>query len=136
MSPLKTIQGLSLLASTISLAVSAPAFAGADRDRRDPNGVVRAELPIPYKTGKVPVVFIHGMLGSPDNWSVMIEQLSADPTVSSHFQPLVFRYDSLRSIPDTVGPPRCAPRGAAAIRPRGRDAAFDRVILVGHSMGG
>jgi pimeloyl-ACP methyl ester carboxylesterase len=98
-----------------------------------------AELscPIPYRTGKVPVVFIHGMLGSPENWSVMIEKLSADSTVHAQFQPLVFRYDRLLSIPavgrDLLDALRETRR---QFDPEGRDVAFDRVILVGHSMGG
>ena len=75
MSLANTIRGLSLLASTVSLAVRAPASAGTR------SGIivirinsVELSCPIPYRTGKVPVVFIHGMLGSPDNWSVMIER--------------------------------------------------------------
>ena len=138
MSVANTIRGLSLLAATAALAVSAPAFAG------NPPAImairinsVELSCPIPYRTGRVPVVFIHGMLGSPDNWSAMIEQLSADPAVSAHYQPLVFRYDSLRSISDS-GRDLLDAIGEARRQfdPDGVDAAFDRVILVGHSMGG
>jgi pimeloyl-ACP methyl ester carboxylesterase len=138
MSLAKTIRGPFLLAWTVSLAASGPASAGSR------NGVVvirvnSAELscPIPYRTGRTPVVFIHGMLGSPANWSVMLEQLAADPSVRAHFQPLVFRYDSLRPIPDAGRELLDALRAARRqFDPGGRDAGFDRVILVGHSMGG
>jgi pimeloyl-ACP methyl ester carboxylesterase len=77
------------------------------------------------------------MLGSPANWSFMIEQLSADPLVRASFQPLVFRYDSLRPIPDSGRDLLDALRAARRqFDPEGRDAGFDRIILVGHSMGG
>jgi pimeloyl-ACP methyl ester carboxylesterase len=138
MSLAKTIRGPFLLASAVSLAASGPASAGS----RAGVVVIRvnsAELscPIPYRTGRTPVVFIHGMLGSPANWSAMIEELSADPSVREHFQPLGFRYDSLRPIPDAGRDLLDALRAARRqFDPGGRDAGFDRVILVGHSMGG
>ena len=133
----KTIRGIALLTAMGFLAACAPATA-AERGRLAIR-VRSAELscPIPYRTGKAPVVFIHGMLGSPDNWSVMTEQLGADPAVQANFQPLVFRYDSLQSIPDAGRDLLDALREARRqFDPEGRDAAFDRVILVGHSMGG
>jgi pimeloyl-ACP methyl ester carboxylesterase len=138
MSVANTIRGLSLFVATAALAVCAPASAG----NRPGIMVIRvnsAELscPIPYRAGKVPVVFIHGMLGGPDNWSAMIEQLSADPAVSAHYQPLAFRYDSLRPIPDAGRDLLDALREVRRqFDPEGRDAVFDRVILVGYSMGG
>ena len=133
----KTIRGIALLTTMGSLAACAPATA-AERGRLAIR-VRSAELscPIPYRTGKAPVVFIHGMLGSPDNWSVMTEQLGADPAVRANFQPLVFRYDSLQSIPDAGRDLLDALREARRqFDPEGRDTAFDRVILVGYSMGG
>jgi pimeloyl-ACP methyl ester carboxylesterase len=138
MSVANTIRGLSLVVATAALAVCAPASAG----NRPGIMVIRinsAELscPIPYRAGKVPVVFIHGMLGSPDNWSGTIERLSADPAVRARYQPLVFRYDSLRPIPETGRDLLDALRETRRqFDSEGRDAAFDRVILVGHSMGG
>jgi pimeloyl-ACP methyl ester carboxylesterase len=138
MSRANAIRALSLLVSTMFLDVCAPAFAGGRSAIMAIRiNAVELSCPIPYRTGRVPVVFIHGMLGSPDNWSAMIEQLSADPAVSAHYQPLVFRYDSLRSISDSGRDLLDALREAQRqFDPDGRDAAFDRVILVGHSMGG
>jgi pimeloyl-ACP methyl ester carboxylesterase len=125
-------------AAMVVLAFSAPALAGEPED----GPVVRAgsdELRFagPYRAGRVPVVLVHGLLGSPANWSGMIEQLSSDPTIRDHFQLLTFRYDSFRSIPDT-GRGLLAALGQARRRldPEGRDPALDRVILVGHSLGG
>jgi pimeloyl-ACP methyl ester carboxylesterase len=91
----------------------------------------------PYQAGGIPVVFIHGMLGSPDTWSVMVDRLAADPTLRAHVQLLMFRYDSLQPIPDS-GRELLDALGEARRRfdPEGQDPAFDRVVLVGHSLGG
>jgi hypothetical protein len=35
----------------------------------------------PYERGKVPVVFVHGLWGSPRNWDRMIADLDADPSL-------------------------------------------------------
>jgi pimeloyl-ACP methyl ester carboxylesterase len=77
------------------------------------------------------------MFGSPENWSAMIEQLSADSAVRDRIQLLTFRYDSLQPIPDS-GRALLAALAEAQRRldSEGKDVAFDRVVLVGHSMGG
>ena len=69
------------------------------------DGSSELRFAVPYEVGKVPVVFVHGLLGSPSDWSVMIDQLSADPAVCDRTQFLTFRYDSLQPIPDALA--RC-----------------------------
>jgi pimeloyl-ACP methyl ester carboxylesterase len=83
------------------------------------------------------VVFVHGLLGSPVIWSVMLDQLAADPTVAAQFQFLTLRYDSFASILDS-GPRLAGALDEARRRfdPEGHDGAFDQVVLVGHSVGG
>ena len=46
----------------------------------------------PYVAGKVPVVFVHGLWGSPDNWAGLIDALEADPFLSERYQFLTFGY--------------------------------------------
>ena len=56
----------------------APARADADVAglfRYEPTGL---SLLIPYRRGKVPVVFIHGLWANPISWSRMIESLEAE----------------------------------------------------------
>jgi pimeloyl-ACP methyl ester carboxylesterase len=129
---------LPLFAATAVLAVSAPALAGAAEDGpviRDGSAALR--LAVPYQAGKVPVVFVHGLLGSPGSWSVMIDHLSTDPTVRAHFQFLTFRYDSLQSIPESgLQLLEALDEARRRFDPEGRDPSFDRVVLVGHSLGG
>jgi pimeloyl-ACP methyl ester carboxylesterase len=127
-----------LFAGAVQLASSVVAFAGGDRQ-----GLVfqssKAVLSLtsPREAGKVPVVLIHGMLGRPDNWSVMIDRLTADPAIRERFQFLTFSYDSLQSIPES-GRELLETLAQARRRfdPDGRDETFDRVVLLGHSLGG
>jgi pimeloyl-ACP methyl ester carboxylesterase len=90
-----------------------------------------------YEVGKVPVVLVHGLLGSPDKWSVMIDRLSGDPAVRAHFQFLTFSYDSLQSITESgFQLAEALDEARRRFDPEGRDPSFDQVILVGHSLGG
>jgi pimeloyl-ACP methyl ester carboxylesterase len=91
----------------------------------------------PREAGKVPVVFIHGMLGSPGNWSVMIDRLTADPSARERFQFLTFGYDCFQPIPESGRQLSDAlVEARRRFDPEGRDESFDRVVLVGHSLGG
>jgi pimeloyl-ACP methyl ester carboxylesterase len=125
-----------LLAGVVTLVLSASVHAAGD------GLVIRlrgAELQSksPREAGKVPVVFVHGLLGSPANWSQLIDQLNADPSARERFQFLTFGYNSLQPIPESG---RQLFDALAAVRrrfdPEGRDASFDRIVLVGCSLGG
>ena len=67
----------------------------------------------------------------------MIDRLTADPSVRERFQFLTFGYDSLQPIPES-GRELLEALAEARRRfdPEGRDDSFDRVVLVGHSLGG
>jgi pimeloyl-ACP methyl ester carboxylesterase len=102
--------------------------------RRDP---VQLDTRRPYERGKVPVVFIHGLWGSPRNWDRMIEDLEAAPTLRTRFQFWTVRYASGDSIPYSAHVLRRSLRRARrTFDPDGSDAAFDRMVVVGHSLGG
>jgi pimeloyl-ACP methyl ester carboxylesterase len=125
-----------LLVGAVWLAHTAAALAGGD------SLVIRsggAELrsASPREAGKAPVVFVHGMLGSPGNWSVLIDRLSADPSLRERFHFLTFGYDSLQPVADS-GRELLEALAEARRRsdPEGHDDAFDQVVLVGHSLGG
>jgi triacylglycerol esterase/lipase EstA (alpha/beta hydrolase family) len=91
----------------------------------------------PYERGKVPVILIHGLWGSPRNWDRMIEELEADPALRTKFQFWTFCYASGDSIPFSAHLLRQSLRHARRVLdPDGTDAAFDRMVVVGHSLGG
>jgi pimeloyl-ACP methyl ester carboxylesterase len=129
---------LPLIAATVLLYGSASTPAGEPDDGLAVRaGSAELRFAAPYQAGRVPVVFVHGMLGSPGNWSALIDRLAADPSVRERSQFLTFGYDSLQPIPES-GRELLEALIEARRRtdPDGRDPAFDHVVLVGHSLGG
>jgi triacylglycerol esterase/lipase EstA (alpha/beta hydrolase family) len=137
--------GMVLIATSLSAAGDSPGVAiNPDRTTallprdelpgQDPG---RLETRRPYERGKVPVVLIHGLWGSPRNWDRMIEDLEANPAIRARFQFWTLRYASGDSIPYSAHVLRQSLRRARrAFDPDGTDAAFDRMVVVGHSLGG
>ncbi|TSA34761.1 MAG: alpha/beta fold hydrolase [Verrucomicrobiaceae bacterium] len=85
----------------------------------------------PYDPHKIPVVLVHGLLSHPRMWRDVINELTADPAVSSRYQFWVFYY------------PTAWPIAYSAMRLREDLAAADKavgkqkhIVLIGHSMGG
>jgi pimeloyl-ACP methyl ester carboxylesterase len=105
-----------------------------DLFRYEPTGL---SLLHPYTRGKVPVVFIHGLWLNPTSWSRMIETLEADPALKGQFQFWTFGYSTGDPIPYSAYMLR---RNLDEVRrkldPERSDPAFDRMVFVGHSMGG
>jgi pimeloyl-ACP methyl ester carboxylesterase len=104
------------------------------RAAQDPVGI---EMRRSYERGKVPVVLIHGLWGTPQLWHRMVEGLEADPAVRERYQFWAFRYASGDPIPYSAHLLRQSLRQARRrLDPAGTDAAFDRMVVVGHSLGG
>ena len=102
--------------------------------RYEPTGL---SLLQPYRRGRVPVVFVHGLWSSPWSWSPMVEALEDDPALRDRYQFWTFGY--------STGDPilysawllrRDLDEARRKFDPDGTDAAFDRTVVVGHSMGG
>ena len=92
------------------------------------------DLRRPYERGKVPVVLIHGLWGTPHLWDPMIKDLEDDPAIREVYQFWTFRYTSGDSIPYSAHLLRQSLRRARrCFDPAGTDAAFDRMVVVGHS---
>ncbi len=91
----------------------------------------------PYKQGKIPVVFVHGLLSSPMTWLEMINDVLGADGIRDRYQVWFFLYP-------TGNPPlysayllREALKDAkVTFDPEDTDPAFDDVVIVGHSMGG
>jgi pimeloyl-ACP methyl ester carboxylesterase len=91
----------------------------------------------PFELGKIPVVFVHGLVSSPRAFAQSINELRNDPSVSAHYQFWVFLYPSGEPIPRSSSQLRAALRKAREdFDPGHADPALDRMVLIGHSMGG
>ncbi|MBW8035594.1 MAG: alpha/beta hydrolase, partial [Planctomycetes bacterium] len=91
----------------------------------------------PYRTDQIPVVMVHGLYSSPETWVGMFNDLRGDPVIRENFQFWFFRYptglpiiysasllrEELLDMRKTFGAD-------------GGDSNFDKMILIGHSMGG
>ncbi|MDB6074870.1 MAG: hypothetical protein JWO89_2510 [Verrucomicrobiaceae bacterium] len=90
-----------------------------------------------YDPAKVPVVFVHGLRSGPVIWKNAINQLLADPELRRRYQPVCFVYPTGLSIPTSAARLRQLLKEARAkLDPHQRDAGFQHMVLVGHSMGG
>ncbi len=91
----------------------------------------------PYEPGKIPVLFVHGLRSSPAAWMKVLNDLRGDPTLRDRYQFWLFMYPTGSPFPDSAGRLRIALNEIRGVIDPGRaDPALDRMVLVGHSMGG
>jgi len=91
----------------------------------------------PYRPGKIPVLFVHGLWSSPRTWTDMNNSLLADADVRSNYQFMFALYPtgdpvlgSAAMIRDKISEIR------QTFDPEKKDAAWDQMVVVCHSMGG
>lgn len=90
-----------------------------------------------YDPKKIPVVFVHGLNSSPKIWSNVVNEIYGDPELNARYQPLLFIYPSGLSVPGAAARFRDSlMKYRAKYDPEGNDANFNKMIIVGHSMGG
>jgi pimeloyl-ACP methyl ester carboxylesterase len=91
----------------------------------------------PHERGKIPVILVHGLWGSDRQWDRMVRELEADEAIRCRYQFWTFGYSTGDSIPFSALRLRRAIRRAREVfDPVGTDEAFDRMVVVGHSLGG
>lgn len=91
----------------------------------------------PYQPGKVPVVFVHGLLSDPRTWTNMVNELHADRELTERYQFWGFRYSTGAQFFESAALLR---RQLGEVRqaydPQHTDPAMSQMVVVGHSMGG
>jgi len=91
----------------------------------------------PYDPDKIPVVMVHGLWSSPMTWMEMFNNLRSLPEIRNNYQFWFYFYPSAQPFWISAAQLR---EDLAEIRrtlnPHHRAPALDRMILVGHSMGG
>lgn len=91
----------------------------------------------PYQPGKVPVVFVHGLLSDRMTWVDMVNDLRSNKWFNERYQIWAFQYPTGQAFHRSGAGLRRALRAAVHdLDPNGRDPAMSKMVLVGHSMGG
>ena len=91
----------------------------------------------PYQPGKIPVVFIHGLLSDPRTWVDVVNELRASPELDARYQWWGFRYATGEPFLTSAAILR---RQMKELRqtydPTQSEPALSQTVLIGHSLGG
>ncbi len=91
----------------------------------------------PYQPGKIPIVFVHGLLSDRLTWIDLINDLRTSPWFARHYQIWLYQYSTGDPFIISAAEMRHAlQRTVAELDPQGSDRALAEMVLVGHSMGG
>ncbi len=91
----------------------------------------------PYRADKIPVVFIHGLNSDPSIWENATAELMADPEIACRCQFWYFFYPTGSPVPSSAERLRDSLNKIhAQYDPAGTNPNMNRMVLVGHSMGG
>lgn len=91
----------------------------------------------PYQPGKIPLVLVHGTFSSPATWAQLVNELENDPEISRRYQIWLFLYNSGNPIGYSAGVlVETLRQILVELDPEGRDPAFQRMVVAGHSQGG
>ncbi len=91
----------------------------------------------PYQPGKIPLIFVHGLLSDPSSWFDMANDLRTQAWFNESYQIWAFSYATGKPPISAAATLRNGCREAVAmLDPQCADAALRQMVLVGHSMGG
>lgn len=91
----------------------------------------------PYQPGKIPVVFIHGLLSDPQSWMPLYNELRRHPDIVKKFQFMAVEYPTSVPFLNTAARLRRELRQYRChVDPLRNDPALSEMVLIGHSMGG
>lgn len=91
----------------------------------------------PYQPGKIPIVFVHGLMSEPTTWITMANELRAHPDLMERYQLWAFQYPTGKPFVVSAADLREQLQEARQLLdPESQDPALDNMMFVGHSMGG
>lgn len=91
----------------------------------------------PYDPKKIPVVFVHGLVSSPDAFKNMINELAPEPWFREHYQIWLYNYPTGNPwIYSSMKFRELMREACAYARTKGDDRNLNRMVVVCHSMGG
>ncbi|RCS56171.1 alpha/beta fold hydrolase [Bremerella cremea] len=91
----------------------------------------------PHRKGKIPVVFVHGLLSAPYTWAGIANEIDSNPDLAERYEIWAFHYPTGAPFMETAAIMREQLHDLIQeIDPSGFDRDLRNVVLVGHSMGG
>jgi triacylglycerol esterase/lipase EstA (alpha/beta hydrolase family) len=91
----------------------------------------------PHRTGRMPVVLVHGTASSPARWAELINELENDPRFWHDYEIWFFIYNTGNPIAYSASLLRDAlTKAVADLDPEGKDPGLKQMVVMGHSQGG
>lgn len=91
----------------------------------------------PYDPKKIPIVFVHGLVSSPDAFKNMINELSPEPWFRENYQIWLYNYPTGNPwIFSSMKFRELMREACDHARSKGDDTNLNRMVVVAHSMGG
>jgi hypothetical protein len=106
-----------------------------------PAGIGQSENQIyilhPHRTGRMPVVLVHGTASSPARWAELINELENDRRFWEHYEIWLFIYNTGNPIAYSAMLLRDAlSKIVTDLDPEGKDPGLKQMVVIGHSQGG
>jgi pimeloyl-ACP methyl ester carboxylesterase len=91
----------------------------------------------PHKTGRIPVVLVHGTASSPARWAELINELENDPRFWENYEIWLFMYNTGNPVAYSAMLLRDALiKVVKELDPDDKDMGLKRMVVAGHSQGG
>jgi triacylglycerol esterase/lipase EstA (alpha/beta hydrolase family) len=91
----------------------------------------------PHRSGRIPVVLVHGTASSPARWAELVNELENDPRFWEHYEIWLFIYNTGNPIAYSGMLLRDAlTKAVADLDPEGKDPGLKQMVVIGHSQGG
>ena len=91
----------------------------------------------PHKTGRTPVVLVHGTASSPARWAELVNELMNDPRFWENYEIWLFMYNTGNPVAYSAMLLRQAlTRAVEDLDPDGVDRGIQQMVVIGHSQGG
>jgi pimeloyl-ACP methyl ester carboxylesterase len=91
----------------------------------------------PHKTGRIPVVLVHGTASSPARWAELVNELENDPRFWEDYEIWLFMYNTGNPIAYSAMLLRdVLIKVVKELDPEGNDPRLRQLVVMGHSQGG
>ncbi len=91
----------------------------------------------PHKSGRIPVVLVHGTASSPARWAELINELANDPRFWENYEIWLFMYNTGNPIAYSAMLLRdVLIKVVQELDPDDKDTGLKRMVVMGHSQGG